>query len=167
MNAFLLNRLEAGRYLLSSHMDRDKVKYQLYEFFTGEVKANTSAASIVNLNLCATEAFHNAGLAFTSTSNPTSDRGATWRWVKRHRLDLSIPSGVDGDSLLIPAIDTGFSEAMGSPSSQATTPANPKVRKSSKKRPPSPSSSADKPSKVKMATQKSPPKMRRSVRPKK
>ncbi|KAL5105411.1 hypothetical protein TcWFU_003321 [Taenia crassiceps] len=137
-----LTRLEIGQYLLSSQMVRNKVRHQLYELFTGEIKANTSTASIVKLNLCATEAFHNAGLAFTSTSNPTSDRGATWRWVKRHRLDLSIPSGVDGDNLLIPAIDTGYSDTTQSPPSQTT------IKKSSRKRPPSPLSS-DKPSKAK------------------
>ncbi|KAH9280905.1 hypothetical protein ECG_07430 [Echinococcus granulosus] len=130
-----LIRLEAGQYLLSSHTASNKVRYQLYELFTGEAKVDTPATSIVNLSRCATEIFHNTSLDFTSTSNPSSDRGATWRWVKRQPLDLSIPSGVDDDNLLIPAIDTGFSGAMESPSSQVTISVTPAIGKSPRKRP--------------------------------
>nr|CDS22131.1 hypothetical protein EgrG_000055500 [Echinococcus granulosus] len=130
-----LIRLEAGQYLLSSHTASNKVRYQLYELFTGEAKVDTPTTSIVNLSRCATEIFHNTSLDFTSTSNPSSDRGATWRWVKRQPLDLSIPSGVDDDNLLIPAIDTGFSGAMESPSSQVTISVTPAIGKSPRKRP--------------------------------
>ena len=92
---------------------------------------SSPAGPIIDLRHSVTESFHTAGLSLIS-SPTTSDLGATWRWVKRHRLDLSIPSGVSGDNLLIPAIDTGF---VGDTKSQSSTPTKSEVRRSPRKRP--------------------------------
>lgn len=74
--------------------------------------------SAIDLHLLATETFHAAAKELLSSIEP-SDYGAAWRSVKRLPLDTSIPSGLEGGNLLIPAIDTGFDETVKAQSSQS------------------------------------------------
>lgn len=67
------------------------------------------------------------------SSTQSTDLGATWRVVKRLPLDIYAPSGIDGENLLIPAIDTGFQSSMDSQTSQSLS-ERPTLRRSPRKK---------------------------------
>ncbi|KAM7543257.1 hypothetical protein Aperf_G00000005204 [Anoplocephala perfoliata] len=106
-----LSRLPVGKYLLPSRMPvgGNGKRYQIYELITESTKANPKSA--IDLRFLGTEAFHAAAKELIS-SGESSEYGAAWRSVKRLPLDTTVPSGLDGECLLIPAIDTGFEETM-------------------------------------------------------
>ncbi|VDL48639.1 unnamed protein product [Hymenolepis diminuta] len=92
----------------------------------------TNFKSTIDLHKCATEMFQAASKELMSSTQST-DLGATWRMVKRLPLDIYAPSGIDGENLLIPAIDTGFRSSMDSRTSQ-TPSERPTLRRSPRKK---------------------------------
>ncbi|VUZ47914.1 unnamed protein product [Hymenolepis diminuta] len=127
-----LSRLPVGKYLLPSRSSfaSSKKKYQIYELITETDKTNFK--STIDLHKCATEMFQAASKELMSSTQST-DLGATWRMVKRLPLDIYAPSGIDGENLLIPAIDTGFRSSMDSRTSQ-TPSERPTLRRSPRKK---------------------------------
>nr|CDS34518.1 hypothetical protein HmN_000887300 [Hymenolepis microstoma] len=133
MNVFSpLSRLPVGKYLLPSRSSfgGNKKKYQIYELITEKVKAYPKSA--IDLHKSATEMFQAASKELISSTQAT-DLGATWRVVDRLPLDIYTPSGIDGENLLIPAIDTGFQMSSVPQTSQPLS-EHPLIRRSPRKK---------------------------------